>query len=116
MDLILLACVWDKTTSGTVRSMKRVEADLLLAVLWDATTSGTARSKTGVLLKIGALNSCSEPCFSMGQKCSSLSQTQSRPTQKRGASVLRGSPCGENCVCGILAFLPFEIKFVGKFE
>ena len=30
MDLIILAFVRDKTASGTVRSMPRVEADLLL--------------------------------------------------------------------------------------
>ena len=57
MDLFLLAFVWDKTASGTVSSMKRVEADLLLAVVWDKTASGTARSKTEVLLKVDALNS-----------------------------------------------------------
>ena len=55
MELILLAFVWDKTASGTVRRMKRVEADLLLTVVWDA--SGTARSKTEVLLKVDALHS-----------------------------------------------------------
>ena len=32
--------------------------------------------------------------------CSSLSQRQSCPIQKRGASVLRGSPYSENCACG----------------
>ena len=57
MELILLAFVWDKTASGTARSTKRVEADLLLAVFWDETASGTARSKTQVLLKVDALNS-----------------------------------------------------------
>ena len=49
--------VWDKTDSGTARSTKRVEADMLLAVVWDETASGTARSKTQVLLKVDALNS-----------------------------------------------------------
>ena len=44
MELILLAFVWDETASGTARSTKRVEADLLLAVVWDETASGTARS------------------------------------------------------------------------
>ena len=42
---------------GKVRSMTRVEADLLLAVVWNETASGTARSKTEVLLKVDALNS-----------------------------------------------------------
>ena len=51
VELIFLAFVWDETASGTARSMKRVEADLLLAVVWDETASGTARSKTQVLLK-----------------------------------------------------------------
>ena len=57
MELILLAFVWDETASGTARSTKRVEADLLLAVVWDKTASGTARRKTQVLLKVDALNS-----------------------------------------------------------
>ena len=57
MELILLAFVWDKTASGTARSTKRVEADLLLAVVWDETASWTARSNTQVLLKVDALNS-----------------------------------------------------------
>ena len=57
MELILLAFVRDETASGTARSTKRVEADLLLAVVWDETASGTARSKTQVLLKVDALNS-----------------------------------------------------------
>ena len=47
----------DALLYGTVRSMERVEADLLLAVVWDETASGTARSKTQVLLKVDALNS-----------------------------------------------------------
>ena len=55
MDLIILAFVRDKTASGTVRSMPRVEADLLLAVVWDKTAFGTVRSKTEVLLKVDAL-------------------------------------------------------------
>ena len=55
MDLILLAIVLDETASGTVRSMKSVEADLLLAIVWDKTASGTARSTTEVLLKVDAL-------------------------------------------------------------
>ena len=46
--MILLAFVWDETASGTARSTKRVEADLLLAVVWDETASGTARSKKRV--------------------------------------------------------------------
>ena len=33
---------------------------------------------------------------------SSLSQMQSRPIQKQGASLLRGSPYEENCVCGMM--------------
>ena len=57
MELILLAFVWDETASGTARSTKRVEADLLLAVVWDETASRTARRKTQVLLKVNALNS-----------------------------------------------------------
>ena len=57
MELILLAFVWDETASGTARSTKRIEADLLLTVVWDETASGTARSKTQVLLKVDALNS-----------------------------------------------------------
>ena len=57
MDLILLAFVGNKTASGTVRSMKRVKAEMLLAVVCDETASGTARSKTEVLLKVDALNS-----------------------------------------------------------
>ena len=56
-ELILLAFVWDKTASGTARSTKRVDGDLLLAVVWDETASGTARSKTQVLLKVNVLNS-----------------------------------------------------------
>ena len=57
MELILLAFVWDETASGTARSTKTVEADLLLAVVWDQTASGTARSKAKVFLKVDALNS-----------------------------------------------------------
>ena len=57
MELILLAFVWDENASGTARSTKRDDADLLLAVVWDETASGTARSKTQVLLKVDALNS-----------------------------------------------------------
>ena len=53
--MILLASVWDKTASGTVRSMPRVEADLLLAVVWDKSAFGTVRSKTEVLIKVDAL-------------------------------------------------------------
>ena len=37
-------CLWDS------EEHKRVEADLLLAVVWDKTASGTVRSKTQVLL------------------------------------------------------------------
>ena len=33
--------------------------------------------------------------------CSSLSHRQSCPIQKRGASLLWGSPYGENCACGM---------------
>ena len=57
MELIFLAFVWDETASGTGRSTKRVEADLLLTVVWDETASGTARSKNQVLLKVDALTS-----------------------------------------------------------
>ena len=48
----------DKNASGTVRRIKRVEADLLLADVKDETASGTARSKTEVFfLKVDTLNS-----------------------------------------------------------
>ena len=50
MELISLAFVWDETASGTARSTKRVEANLLLAVVWEETAFGTATSKTQVLL------------------------------------------------------------------
>ena len=57
MELILLTFVWGETASGTAKSTKRVEADLLLAVVLDKTTYGTARSKTQFLLKVDTLNS-----------------------------------------------------------
>ncbi len=66
MELIHLALVWDKTASGTVRSMKRVEAALLLAVVWDETASGTMRSNTEVLL------------LSVPEAVSSLTKVRSR--------------------------------------
>ena len=44
-------------------------------------------------------------CEVQSQSCSLLSQRQSCPTQKWGASVLRGSPYGENCVRDAKSYL-----------
>ena len=115
---MLLTLVWDKTASGTARSKTGNGLHSWSAprfcmgrdCLWDSEEQHrewngmyilcfAPRCPRGSLVPYKNKEQIS--CAVHSQSCSSLSQRQSRPIQKWGASVLRGSPYGENCVCGM---------------
>ena len=89
---LLLVFEWVKTACGTARSnigngMECIFSVLLLAVA-EAVWSHTITRSISAVQSILSL--------------APLSQRQSRPIQKWGASVLRGSLYGENCVLDVL--------------
>ena len=74
---------------------------MLLAFVWDETASGTVRNNTLCSL---LFQSQSRPIVKGGsdQLCSPsflLLFAVQEPIQKRGATLLQGSPYGENCAC-----------------
>ena len=114
---LLLVSVWDRTATGTARSKtenRQLSSAMLLLAVPEAFSSHTkTRSRSSVQYIF-----CVAPCCPRGSLvpykneeqiscavhslcCSSLSQMQSCPIQKQGASLLQGSPCREKSACGM---------------